>query len=112
VIVKDRTLYQPKEVHHLHETGLSLSLVLDLVLKYTYFEGAMTLAKMVQRSKLSSTIIHAMYRHLQKATTLRYPRHGRRRLRNFAQQQGPRHGGSGAQEKPLCRAGARPAGGL
>ncbi len=26
----------------------------------------MTLAKMVQRSKLSSTIIHAMYRHLQK----------------------------------------------
>ena len=66
VIVKERALYQPKEVHHLPETGLSLSLVLDLVLKYTYFEGAMTLAKMVQRSKLSSTIIHAMYRHLQK----------------------------------------------
>jgi hypothetical protein len=66
VIVKDRPLYQPKEAHHLPETGLSLSLVLDLVLKYTYFEGAMTLAKMVQRSKLSSTIIHAMYRHIQK----------------------------------------------
>ena len=66
MIVKDRALYQPKEVHHLQETGLSLSLVLDLVLKYTYFEGAMTLAKMVQKSKLSSTIIHAMYRHLQK----------------------------------------------
>lgn len=66
MIAKDRALYQPKEAHHLQETGLSLSLVLDLVLKYTYFEGAMTLAKMVQRSKLSSTIIHAMYRHLQK----------------------------------------------
>ena len=66
MVVKDRAPYQPKEVHHLPETGLSLSLVLDLVLKYTYFEGAMTLAKMVQRSKLSSTIIHAMYRHLQK----------------------------------------------
>ena len=66
MIVKDRAHYQPKEVHHLPETGLSLSLVLDLVLKYTYFEGAMTLAKMVQRSKLSSTVIHAMYRHLQK----------------------------------------------
>jgi len=66
VIVKDRALYQPKEAHHLDETGLSLSLVLDLILKYTYFEGAMTLATLVQRSKLSSTIIHAMYRHLQK----------------------------------------------
>jgi len=66
VIAKDRALYQPKEAHHLDETGLSLSLVLDLILKYTYFEGALTLAKLVQRSKLSSTIIHAMYRHLQK----------------------------------------------
>ena len=54
MIAKDRALYQPKEAHHLHETGLSLSLVLDLILKYTYFEGAMTLAKMVQRSRLSS----------------------------------------------------------
>jgi len=66
VILKDRALFRPKEVHHLHETGLSLSLVLDLILKYTYFEGAMTLAKMLQRSKLSSTIMHTMYRHLQK----------------------------------------------
>ena len=66
MILKDRALFRPKEVHHLHETGLSLSLVLDLILKYTYFEGAMTLAKMLQRSKLSSTIMHTMYRHLQK----------------------------------------------
>lgn len=66
MIVKDRALYQPKEAHHLHETGLSLNLVLDLVLKYTYFEGAMTLAQMSQRSKLSPTIIHGIYRHLQK----------------------------------------------
>ena len=66
MLAKDQRIFQPKEAHHLDETGLSLSLVLDLILKYTYFEGAMTLAKLVQRSKLSSTIIHAMYRHLQK----------------------------------------------
>jgi hypothetical protein len=66
VLAKDQRLFQPKEVHHLDEAGLSLSLVLDLILKYTYVEGAMTLAKLVQRSKLSSTTIHAMYRHMQK----------------------------------------------
>ena len=66
MLAKERRIFQPREAHHLEETGLSLSLVLDLILKYTYFEGAMTLAKLVQRSKLSSTIIHSMYRHLQK----------------------------------------------
>ena len=66
VLAKEHTIFQPREAHHLEETGLSLSLVLDLILKYTYFEGAMTLAKLVRRSKLSPTIIHAMYRHLQK----------------------------------------------
>ena len=66
MLAKTRSSFQPKEAHHLEETGLSLSLVLDLILKYTYFEGAMTLAKLMERSKLSSTIIHAMYRHLQK----------------------------------------------
>src|SRR3954469_25927467 len=66
VLAKYQDTFQPREAHHLEQTGLSLSLVLDLILKYTYFEGAMTLAKLMQRSKLSSTIIHAMYRHLQK----------------------------------------------
>lgn len=66
MLAKERKIFQPSEAHHLDETGLSLSLVLDLILKYTYFEGAMTLAKLVERSKLSTTIIHAMYRHMQR----------------------------------------------
>jgi hypothetical protein len=66
VLAKTQASFQPREVHHLEDTGLSLSLVLDLILKYTYLEGAMTLAKLMERSKLSSTIIHAMYRHIQK----------------------------------------------
>lgn len=66
MLAKTQTSFQPREAHHLEDTGLSLSLVLDLILKYTYLEGAMTLAKLMERSKLSSTIIHAMYRHIQK----------------------------------------------
>jgi hypothetical protein len=66
VFAKTQTSFQPREAHHLEDTGLSLSLVLDLLLKYTYLEGAMTLAKLMERSKLSSTVIHAMYRHFQK----------------------------------------------
>jgi hypothetical protein len=66
VLAKEHKIFQPSEAHHLDKTGLSLSLVLDLILKYTYFEGAMTLAKLVERSKLSSTIILAIYRHMQK----------------------------------------------
>ena len=66
VLAKAQSSFQPREAHHLEDTGLSLSSVLDLILKYTYLEGAMTLAKLMERSKLSSTIIHAMYRHIQK----------------------------------------------
>ena len=66
MLAKTQASFQPREVHHLEDTGLSLSLVLDLILKYTYLEGAMTLAKLMQRSKLSSTVIHALYRHIQK----------------------------------------------
>jgi len=66
VHAKTQSGFQPREAHHLEDTGLSLSVVLDLILKYTYLEGAMTLAKLMERSKLSSTILHAVYRHIQK----------------------------------------------
>ena len=66
MFAKTQASFQPRDTHHLEDTGLSLSLILDLLLKYTYLEGAMTLAKLMERSKLSSTIIHAMYRHFQK----------------------------------------------
>ena len=49
MFAKTQTSFQPREAHHLEDTGLSLSLVLDLILKYTYFEGAMTLAKLMER---------------------------------------------------------------
>jgi len=66
VLAKTRRSFQPREAHHLEDTGLSLSLILDLILKYTYLQGTMTLAKLMERSKLSSTVIHAMYRHFQR----------------------------------------------
>lgn len=66
MLAKTPTSFQPGDAHHLEDTGLSLSLVVDLLLKYTYFEGAMTLAKLMERSKLSATVIHAMYRHFQR----------------------------------------------
>ncbi len=66
MFAKTQTRFQPSDAHHLEDTGLSLSLVVDLLLKYTYFEGAMTLAKLMERSKLSATVIHAMYRHFQR----------------------------------------------
>lgn len=58
--------FQPSEAQSVEETGLSQGLILDLILKYAYFEGAATLARLSQRSKLSPTIIHAMYRHMQR----------------------------------------------
>ncbi len=58
--------FRPTEAHTLEETGLSHSLVLDLVLKYVFFEGTTTLARLIRRSKLSPAIIQLMYRHLQK----------------------------------------------
>jgi hypothetical protein len=57
-------VFRPVEAHTIEETGVSQGLIIDLVLKHAYFEGAITLSKLAERSKLSSTIIHAMYRHL------------------------------------------------
>jgi energy-coupling factor transporter ATP-binding protein EcfA2 len=58
--------FQPKPVSELEDTGLSHGLVLDLILKYAYFEGTLTLEQLARRSKLSHTIIYSMYRHMQK----------------------------------------------
>jgi len=59
-------LFRPAQAHSIEETGLSPNLVFDLVLKHAYFEGTATLSKLAQRSKLSSAIIHSIYRQLQK----------------------------------------------
>src|SRR5438105_887995 len=57
---------RPMEAHTIEETGLSPGLVLDLVLKHAFFGGAVTLRALAEKTKLSSGIIHSMYRHLQK----------------------------------------------
>src|SRR5947208_12921363 len=62
----EKWIFRPKEAHLLEETGLSQGLVVELLLKCAYFEGTATLAALIQRTKLSSTIVHAMYRHFQR----------------------------------------------
>jgi len=57
-------VFRPAEAHTIEETGLSHGLIIDLILKQAYFEGAITLSKLMDRSKLSSNIIHNAYRHL------------------------------------------------
>jgi predicted ATPase with chaperone activity len=66
VLASTQPTSRPPEVHTLDDAGLSFGLVLDLVLKYTFYEGTATLGRLSERSKLSPTIMHAMYRHLQK----------------------------------------------
>ena len=58
--------FHPKTVQNLEDTGLSQGLILDLVLKSAYFEGTLALGDLAQKLKLSPTIIHGIYRHLQR----------------------------------------------
>lgn len=58
--------FQPSQVQELEQTGLSHGLILDLILKYAYFEGTLTLSMLAQKSRLSLGIIYAIYRHMQK----------------------------------------------
>jgi predicted ATPase with chaperone activity len=58
--------FQPTMPQTVEETGLSHGLVLDLVLKHAFYEGTVTLDTLSRRTKLSPSIIHPMYRHLQK----------------------------------------------
>lgn len=55
---------QRTEPQSIEETGLSHGLVLDLLLRHAFFEGTITLGKLAERSKLSPTIIHGIYRYL------------------------------------------------
>ena len=58
--------FQYAAPHTIEETGLGHGLVLDLLLRHAFFEGTVTLAKLADRSKLSPTIVHNMYRYLLK----------------------------------------------
>lgn len=57
---------QLSQPHTIQELGLSFGMVLDLILKHAFFEGTSTLSRLAERSRLSPTIMHAMYRHLHK----------------------------------------------
>src|SRR5712692_6131216 len=59
-------LSRQTEAHTMEETGLSTGLVLDLLLKHAFFGGTVTLRTLAERTKLSSSIIHSMYRHFQR----------------------------------------------
>ena len=56
--------FQPEVPHNLEQTGLPFGLVLDLVLRSAFFEGTVLLGVLAERTRLSPTIIHLMYRHL------------------------------------------------
>jgi hypothetical protein len=58
--------FRPAEAETIEQSGLGRGLVLDLLLKHAYVEGAITLGGLTQRSKLSATVVHGIYRHLQK----------------------------------------------
>lgn len=58
--------FQPESPHTLDESGLGQGLVLDLVLRIAFLEGIVTLRTLVNRTKLSLTIMHSLLRHMQK----------------------------------------------
>jgi len=61
-----RAAVQPIAPQTVEETGISQGLIPDLLLRQAYFEGAVTLGKLAERSKLSPTIVHWVYRHFLK----------------------------------------------
>jgi hypothetical protein len=58
--------FQPRIPQTIEETGLNRTLVFDVILRHAFFEGTLTLEKLSERTKLSPTIIHAIYRQLLK----------------------------------------------
>jgi hypothetical protein len=64
--VTTRLNFAPEVPQTVEQTGLSHTLVLDLCLKHAFIEGAITLGKLSDRSKLGLSIVHTLYRHLQK----------------------------------------------
>src|SRR5258706_13159915 len=58
--------FAPSEPQTIEATGLRQGLILDLLLRHAFFEGTTTLGKLADRSKLSTSIVHGMYRYLLK----------------------------------------------
>src|SRR5579862_7359211 len=62
----ERPAFRPGAPHNIEETGISQGLILDLLLRQSFFEGIVTLGQLIERSKLSPTIVHSIYRYLLK----------------------------------------------
>ena len=62
----DRIAFYTKEAQSVAETGLPESLVVELILKHIYFAGSITLATLAQQTKLSPSVIHSLFRQIQK----------------------------------------------
>ena len=60
------TAFQPRVPRSIEETGISQGLILDLLLRQAFFEGIVTLEKLIERSRLSPAIVHWVYRYLLK----------------------------------------------
>ena len=56
--------FQPVEIDDIRQTGLAKGLLVDLILKYAYFEGSINQNELEQRSKLHRSIIQAIYHQI------------------------------------------------
>jgi predicted ATPase with chaperone activity len=63
---QDEPAFRPRNPRSIDETGISQGLILDLLLRQAFFEGIVTLEKLIERSKLSPAIVHWIYRYLLK----------------------------------------------
>ena len=61
-----REQFHPREVHKIEDTGLTNGMLVDLVLKHVFFEGTALLRSIAERTKLSGSVILALYRQFQK----------------------------------------------
>ncbi len=60
------TLFEPFPAQSIEETNLSQGLIIELVLKHVYLEGTIMLEQLMEVTKLSPHVIHAIYRYLLK----------------------------------------------
>lgn len=59
-------LFDPEPAHSIEATGLTRAMVLDLMLKHVFIEGTTSLQRLAAQTKIDYTILHSLFRHLQK----------------------------------------------
>jgi len=66
MLAQTEPAFEPRVPRSIEETGISQGLILDLLLRQAFFEGIVTLEKLIERSRLSPAIVHWVYRYLLK----------------------------------------------